>query len=169
MTTEEVRDLGYLKWKDPLAWMESMKGKRWENHIKREKQYFNELATQPTVEREARQMEKEIIQAQQYSNVQGFKIGCGTVDITIVTTYKFIWKWAWNKKGKENPASDIDVQGNIVWYITPDDENTYYKNKLICESSDGKVIWSRKAVSSQIAIIGELCYYVKVVEYFKNY
>ena len=37
MSTEEVRDLGYLKWKDPWAWMETMKGKRWENLIKREK------------------------------------------------------------------------------------------------------------------------------------
>jgi hypothetical protein len=166
MTTEEVRNLGYLKWKDPLAWMESMKGKRWENHIKREKQHFNELATQPSVEREARQMEKEIIQAQQYSNIAGFKIGCGTVDIIITTAYKFMWKWAWNRKAKA--ASDIDVQGNIVWYVTPDDEDTHYKNKLICESSDGKVIWSKKAVSSQIAIIGELCYYVNVVDYFRT-
>jgi pimeloyl-ACP methyl ester carboxylesterase len=168
MTTEEVRNIGYLKWKDPLAWMESMKGKRWENHIKREKQHFNELATQPSVEREARQMEKEIIQAQQYSNIAGFKIGCGTVDIIITTAYKFMWKWSWDKKGKEKAASDIDVQGNIVWYVTPDDEDKHYKNKLICESSDGKVIWSKKAVSSQIAIIGELCYYVNVVDYFRT-
>jgi hypothetical protein len=72
MTTEEVRDLVYLKWKDPLAWMESMKGKRWENHIKREKQHFNELATQPIVEREARQMEKELIQSQQYLKISGY-------------------------------------------------------------------------------------------------
>jgi hypothetical protein len=165
MSTEEVRDLGYLKWKDPLAWMESMKGKRWENHIKREKQHFNELATQPSVEREARQMEKEIIQAQQYSNLPGFKIGCGTVDIILASGYKFIWKWAWDKKVKA--ASDIDVQGNIVWYVTPDDSE-YNKNKLICESSDGKVIWSKKAISSQIAIVGELCYYVKVVDYFRT-
>ena len=168
MTTEEIRDLGYLKWKDPLAWMESMKGKRWENHIKREKQHFNELATQPSVEREARQMEKEIIQAQQYLNIAGFKIGCGTIDIIVASSYKFMWKWAWDKKVKEKATSDIDVQGNIVWYITPDDEDTYYKNKLICESSDGKVIWSKKAVSSQIAVIGELCYYVKVVDYFRT-
>jgi len=167
MTTEEVRDLGYLKWKDPLAWMESMKGKRWENHIKKEKQHFNELATQPSVEREARQMEKEIIQAQQYLNLPGFKIGCGTVDIILASGYKFVWKWIWDRKGKEKAASDIDVQGNIVWYVTPDDVE-YNKNKLICESSDGKVIWSRKAISSQIAIVGELCYYVKVVDYFRT-
>ena len=165
MTTEEIRDLGYLKWKDPLAWMESMKGKRWENHIKREKQHFNELATQPSVEREARQMEKEIVQTQQYSNLPGFKIGCGTVDIILASGYKFIWKWAWDRKVKA--ASDIDVQGNIVWYVTPDDSE-YNKNKLICESSDGKVIWSKKAISSQIAVIGELCYYVKVVDYFRT-
>ena len=168
MSTEEVRDLGYLKWKDPLAWMESMKGKRWENHIKREKQHFNELATQPSVEREARQMEKEIIQTQQYLNLPGFKIGCGTIEISLPSSYKFIWKWAWDKKVKEKPASDIDVQGNIVWYITSDDDDTYYKNKLICESSDGKVIWSKKAVSSQIAVVGELCYFIKVIDYFRT-
>jgi protease II len=165
MTTEEVRNIGYLKWKDPLAWMESMKGKRWENHIKREKEHFNELSTQPSVEREARQMEKEIIQAQQYSKLAGFKIGCGTIDIAIVSKNKFMWKWTWDKKSKEKTASDIDVDGNIVWYITPDDSE-YNKNKLICESSDGKIIWSRKAVSLQIAVINELCYYVKVVDYF---
>ena len=54
MTGQEIRDLGYLKWRDPLAWMETMKGKKWENLIKKEKDNFNELATQPAVQREAR-------------------------------------------------------------------------------------------------------------------
>ena len=84
MTGEEVRDLGYLKWRDPWAWMEKMKGKRWENLIQREKEYYNELVNQPHVKREARQMEKEIMDAQQYSNLPGFKIGCGTIDIILV-------------------------------------------------------------------------------------
>lgn len=164
MTAEEIRDLGYLRWRDPWAWMETMKGKRWENHIKREKQHFNDLATQPSVEREARQMEKEIKAVQQYSKLPGFKIGCGTIDILLVPNYRFVWKWTWNKTVK--PATDIDVLGNIVWYITSDDEHN--KNKLVCESSDGKVIWSKKAVSSDIAVIGDLCYFVKVIDYFRT-
>ena len=53
MTGEEIRDLGYLKWENQWAWMETMKGKRWENLIKKEKRHFNKLATQPYVEREA--------------------------------------------------------------------------------------------------------------------
>ncbi len=164
MTANEIRDLGYLKWRDPWAWMESMKGKKWESLIKKEKAHFNELAAQASVEKEARQMEKELVNVLQYTRLPGYKIGCGSIDILLVPGYRFIWKWAWNKTGK--PASDIDVQGNIVWYITSDDEIN--KNKLICESSDGKIIWSKKAVSSQIAIIGELCYYIKVIDFFRT-
>lgn len=163
MTGEEVRDLGYLKWRDPWAWMETMKGKRWETLIRREKHNFNLLASQPHVEKETRQMEKEILSAQQYSVLPGFKIGCGTINIIISPNARFYWKWTWSKNGK--PAYDIDVQGNIVWYITSD-EDKHFRNQLICESSDGDIIWRKTAVSSQIAIIGELCYFIKVLDYF---
>lgn len=165
MTGEEVRDLGYLQWKDPWAWMETMKGKRWENLIQRERRHFNTLATQPHVEREARQMEKEFTDAQQYCTLPGFKIGCGTIDVILVPNSRFHWKWAWQKKSR--PAYDIDVQGNIVWYVTSD-EDQHYQNRLICEDSTGKRIWSKPAVSSQLAIVGELCYYVKTADYFKT-
>jgi hypothetical protein len=164
MTAEEIRDLGYLKWRDPWAWMESMKGKRWENLIKKEKEHFNDLVKQPLVEKEARQMEKELILAQQYSKLPGFKIGCGTIDILLIPNYRFAWKWVWNKTVK--PATDIDVLGNIVWYVTSDEE--FNENKLVCESSDGKIIWTKSKVSSEVAIIGELCYYVKVVDFFRT-
>lgn len=163
MTGEEVRDLGYLKWRDPWAWMESMKGKRWESLIAREKRHFNSLASQPQVEKETRQMEKELLLAKQYSLLFGFKIGCGTINIIISPNARFYWKWTWSKTGK--PAYDIDVQGNVVWYVTSD-EDKHFRNQLICESADGETIWKKTAVSSQIAIIGELCYFIKVLDYF---
>jgi hypothetical protein len=163
MTGEEVRDLGYLKWRDPLAWMESMRGKRWETLIAREKRHFNSLTSQPHVEKETRQMEKELLLAKQYSLLFGFKIGCGTINIIISPNARFYWKWTWSKTGR--PAYDIDVQGNIVWYVTSD-EDKHFRNQLICESADGETIWTKTAVSSQIAIIGELCYFIKVLDYF---
>lgn len=163
MTGVEVRDVGYLKWRDPWAWMETMKGKRWETLIRREKHNFNLLASQPHVEKLTRQMENEILLAQQYSVLPGFKIGCGTINIIISPNARFYWKWTWSKIGK--PAYDIDVQGNIVWYITSD-EDKHFRNQLICESADGDIIWKKTAVSSQIAVIGELCYFIKVLDYF---
>jgi len=165
MTAKEVRDLGYIAWDDPWAWMESMKGKRWENLIKKEKHNFNTLAKQPFVEKLTTKMEKEIRGAHQYLMLECFKIGCGTIDIFLLPSSRFFWKWAWLKKG--TPAYDIDVQGNIVWYVTTS-EDKKYKNQLICEDSTGKRIWTKTAVSSQIAIIHNLCYFIKVVEYFRT-
>ena len=159
----EIRDIGYLQWRDPLAWMEKMKGKRWENLIKKEHNYYNELVAQ--VKKETRQMEKEIIGAQQYSHLPAFKIGCGTIHIDLIPNSRFTWKWEWEKHGK--PAYDIDVQGNIVWYITSKSENDY-SNTLVCEDSTGKVIWSKKGISDEVAVIGNLCYYIKVVDYFRT-
>ena len=158
----EVRNLGYLEWKDPLAWMEKMKGKKWQRLIKKEKDHYNELASQVT--KETRQMEKEIEYAQQYSNLS-FKIGDGNINIGLVPNARFEWNWIWSKTKK--PAEDIDIQGNIVWYITTDEDKNY-KNSLICEDSTGKTIWTKNAVSSEIAIIDELCYYIKVVEYYRT-
>ena len=140
MTTEEIRNLDYLKWRDPLAWMESMKGKRWENLVNRERHHFNELVKQPCVEREARQMEKEINQAQQYLKLPSFKIGSGSIDISLEPNSRFLWKWAWSNAARS--ALDIDVYGNAVWYIATDEQAN--NNILICESSEGKTLWSKK-------------------------
>jgi hypothetical protein len=165
MTAEEVRDLGYLQWKDPMAWMERMKGKRWDNMIEKEKEHYNSLLNQSTVQREARQMEKEIKGAKQYMDHLSFKIGCGTVDVMLDPQSQFLWKWIWEKKYKI--ADDIDVQGNIIWYISPRKDRSYEKT-LICEDSRGKEIWSKSGVSSQVAVVGDFCYFVKVIDYFNT-
>ena len=54
MTAEEIRDLGYLSWRDPMAWMERMKGKRWDNMVEKEKQHYNDLLSQPNIQKEAK-------------------------------------------------------------------------------------------------------------------
>jgi len=161
MTGQEVRDLGYLAWRDPLAWMETMKGKRWETMLAREKHHFHGLSSQPYVERETKRMEQEIKDAQQYLTLDGYTIGGGAIDLIISSD--LLWKWSWGKK--HTAIDDIDVLGNTVWYITKGD-NASYDNRIICEDSEGKQLWSKSDVSSQVAVIHPYCYYVKVLNYF---
>ena len=165
MTGKEIRDLGYLKWKDPFAWMETMKGTRWNSLIVREKQHYNQLISQPYVQKEVRHMQKEIEDAQQYLELYSFSIGCGTINIALTESSRFVWKWKWEKK--TTVAYDLDVQGNIVWYITSDEDKNY-KNLLICEDTLGNKIWTKSAVSSQIAVINNLCYFIKMEGYFNT-
>jgi pimeloyl-ACP methyl ester carboxylesterase len=165
MTGKEIRDLGFIKWRNDYAWMEPMKGKRWETLIHSEKRHFNTLISRPHIKKQIRQMQTELEDAAQYVELESFKIGCGTIDIFILPTSRFLWKWSWLKK--RTPAYDIDVMGNIVWYVTSD-EDVNFDNQLICEDTEGKKIWTKSAVSSQIAVVHELCYFIKVVDYFKT-
>lgn len=163
MTAEEVRDLGYIAWKDPWAWMENMKGKRWEKLLDQEKKHFHELSSQQHIHHMSQEMQREIEQAQQYVHCQGSTIGNGTIMISIMYARKTYWNWIWSSK--KTPFVDIDTEGNMVWYIT-EDENDTYQNMLICEDTTGKVIWKKKNVSNQLAIVNGLCYFIKVLNYF---
>jgi uncharacterized protein (UPF0248 family) len=163
MTAKEVRDLGYLAWKDPWAWMESMKGKRWEHLLEKEKHHFHELSSQPHVHAESQKMQNEIDLAQQYVHCKGPTIGNGSIVISIMYARKTYWNWAWSTK--KTQFIDIDTEGNRVWYIA-EDESAPYKNVLICEDSTGKVLWKKKNISDQLAIMNNQCYFIKVLNYF---
>ena len=160
MTAKEVRDVGFVAWSDPWAWMENMKGKRWENLIMREKAHYNDLALQAPVKRLTRQMEQEILDAQQYMLLEGFTAASGAVDIVFHPIYGMSWKWKWNKKIK--PMDDFDVLGNVICYVTSY-KNMPYDSILICENAEGKRLWEKKNVTSDIAIVGHYCYYIKTV------
>ncbi len=163
MTGQEIRDLGYIKWKDSLAWMETMSGKKWDTLLRIEKHTFNSLAKKSDVL--ARQMEKELELVRQYIQNLGFSIACNTIDIYIERGSLFSWKWKWSNNLKK--AHDIDFQGNTIWYITSSEDELYH-NRLICETADNKIIWKKDTVSTQIAIKDDLCYYIKVQNYFRT-
>ncbi len=166
MTGVEIRDVGYLKWRDPLAWMETMKGTKWNNLLEHEKRTFNELANQPHTKQLARQMKGELDDAEQYTRDLGFTIGCNSVEIFIERGSLFKWKWKHNKHTLKK-SHDIDIQGNIVWYVTSSEDETY-RNYLVCETSDDKVIWKKETVSTQVAVKDNLCYFIKVENYFRT-
>lgn len=163
MTGQEVRDLGYIAWKDSLAWMENMKGKRWETMLQHEKHNFHQLSTQRAVERTTRHMEQEIADSQQYLTLDGYTIGGGAIDVIIKGNSDQFWKWSWGKK--QTAMEDIDILGTTVWYVTKGD-GVSYDNTIICEDSTGKQLWKKKGITSQVAVIHPYCYYIKVLDYF---
>lgn len=163
MTGQEIRDLGYLAWRDPWAWMETMKGKRWNKLIEEERRHTHHLSHQPRIQRTSRQMEKEIEDAQHYVMMDGFTIGGGSIRVLLAGQNMMYWKWAWSHH--KTRMTDVDVQGNTVWYVTSHDKRPY-ENHLICEDASGHRRWSKSGISTQVAVILPYCYYVKVVDFF---
>ena len=58
----EIRNLSFLSWKQDTAWMESMKGDRWKNLVKKENEMFeNELSKITTKEEGIRELKNSIL------------------------------------------------------------------------------------------------------------
>lgn len=161
-----IRKLPYLSWHDPDAWMERMEGDRWEKHIHREKNYYNQLLENPEVKKLIPAFEEEMHLVEPMKHLEVFTIGGGVINITLESGGKFKWRWVWDKK--EHTAYDIDVLGQTVWYITTDDKSEHYKNYLICETTDCKIIWKKDQVAQQVIVRDGLCYYIKVEDYFRT-
>ena len=163
MTGQEVRDLGYLAWRDPLAWMETMKGKRWTNLIEKERAHYHTLTRQPAVQRMTHQMEHELAAAQSYLVLDGYTIGGGAIDVILTGRDAMYWKWSWSTK--KTIMDDVEVQGTVVWYVTKSKDDAY-DNHLLCEDAEGKRLWKKSDISSQVAVILPYCYYVRTMDYF---
>ena len=163
MTT---RHLSYLSWHDPDAWMESMRGSKWDKLLKQEKEYYNLLTKYQPIAKHIPQFAKELQQTEPMKHVPGFTIAGGVVQITLEQGDRFKWKWAWDDH--EHTAYDIDVVGQHVWYVTTDVEGNHYKNAIICETTDCKVLWKKSAVAQQVVVHNGHCYYIVVENLFRT-
>jgi hypothetical protein len=142
--------------------METMKGKRWKTLIQQEKAHYHELSTQPHIARMAHHMKDELDKVRPYVERLGYTIGGGAVEILLMAGSRFSWRWVGSTK--KTLAEDVDVQGNMIWYVTS--EEKHYKNQLLCEDHNGDLIWKKPAVSSQIAVVEDRCYYINITDLF---
>lgn len=160
MTAETVRDLGYLAWKDPWAWTERMAGTRWKMLLNSEMKNWNTLIHQEEVQTNIQDFKKQIQKATECVDAEVYSIGCNSIYISYSKKDSF-WRWKWSKRRER--FYDIDFQGNVVWYVRPDmTESSSSLNELVCKTSYDKVLWKKKFTSSDIAVVDELCYFIKV-------
>lgn len=167
MTAKPVRELSYVAWKDPDAWMEKMAGAEWNKMLAAEKRHMDALLK--PMKGLVGEMEREMRAVEPVKHAELFTLADGAICIQSHPGGKFTWRWSWSDK--KHWAYDIDVVGKTVWYVTTDDDSSHYKNALICEEADDtttgcRIIWKKKAVAQQVAIRDGLCYYIKVEDYF---
>ena len=163
----EVRNLPYLSWYDPDAWMENMSGSRWFKMINKEQALYDSLLKKSEVAKLIPEFTEEMKQVEPMSHLPVFTIGGGVIKISLERAGKFKWSWAW--EDKQHDAYDIDVKGQTVWYIITENETDPYKrNAIICETIDNKVIWKKDHVAQQVFVRDGLCYYIKVEDYFRT-
>lgn len=71
MADQEIRDLGFLAWKDPDAWMENMSGPKWEAVVAEENKRFKKVVEKPEIQKLIPKIKQELKDSSKYwSHIQ---------------------------------------------------------------------------------------------------
>ena len=144
-----IRNIGFLSWKQESSWMESMKGKRYNDMVKKENANFKELVNSVSTTQELIQKQEEFKQANgsiffSYENII-FKINGPQLEYKLNSeTYN---------------VSDFDIYKNNIYHIR---DIGYGSQNYILECINTKVLWTYKNIGPQLYINNNICYVLGV-------
>jgi hypothetical protein len=123
------RDIGFLKWNDPLAWMESMKGSRWAAAVKKENLLYStavDLLSNPKILKQFEKSSKEHYIEDTYT--------CNNI---IISSDMGSWKWI---GGAMRSTAAVYSEGDLCWSIEEEgDGKEWTEEKQKVEEIDGRM------------------------------
>jgi Prolyl oligopeptidase family len=153
-----IRDIGTLQWKDPLAWMESMKGAAWLRTIKKENQYAHAaLDAHAALEGNLKSVENQFKKAREEHTLKDV-FEHDSIFITPNGTYSYTWRWKDDMHIHE--AGAVTCIGDTVWAVEADKEGKEIYT-LSCYKKTGRIWHSKTSVGPYICIARDLCYVVE--------
>lgn len=159
---EDIRNLDTVQWKDSDAWMEKMKGPKWNNAIKEE----DELVETYTNIKDVQLIKKSaisIFNKVKDNNPIGYTFFVGSIAIQWQSAFFLSWHWLGSKD--KNEARDVfsDIDGGT--WVTKDVGSGSEKMRLefYKEPYQTSPTWSINDVGGEFAILGRKCFYLGVV------
>lgn len=148
-----VRDLGFLRWKQDSAWMESMSGKRWDSMVNTENKRFLDSIHADH--------EDIVMKAAEFKNAQNkIVFRYENILITYISSFEIQWCYE-NDTSKTYTSTHVFVYKNKVYHIY-DVGHGIQKYRLDC--LDGhKVLWSKINVGTNVFVYDGYCYFLKCV------
>ncbi len=157
----QIRDLGFVAWRDSLASYEKMKGSEWESALKEEsyiwKKAYNRL------DKKQIDVAKQILTiAQEETRPAIFKAG---PYITVAPAGSFSVSWSWQQQQSQSTVSrDIQLHptDSEIVYIVGDAGGGSESYELVAQHRTRGQLWRRSPVGPTIGIIGHRIYYLGV-------
>ena len=146
----EIRDLDFLSWIQPSAWMESMSGLGWKNLIKTENKRF-EKEVEKVASKEEIYMKKDLFY--RYRSFIYYKYK----DILIKRVSSGLYEYTLNKK--LYIVTDLEKKRDLNFHIR-DVGDGAEKNRLEC-FKNGRLIWVFNNVGPDLYIKGESIFVLK--------
>jgi hypothetical protein len=164
----EVQDVGWLAWRDPRAWMESMRGPRWAAVVKRENEAFDAAVRSIAGKEEAEAAVSKFEAAAEEGDVaRGWRVhvpcGEGGCHIRVLPHGSAGITWLWEEEGAAPPhpisAGDLAVGQEGLLAYTLDFGKGAESYELVVQRGR-TILWRSRGVGGRgygpfVAILGD--------------
>jgi protease II len=152
---DSVREVQGITFTDDLAWMEEMKGPRWEKLIKEEQENWSKA-----VPHGLSRLKSQIKTATEIGKQKRFV--SGPIIIGHVGTMAYQWRWKDDDSHKVHEAADICTLGDTVFVSYEDSTIAGAENYVVAAFRKNRTLWRRGGMSPYVGVIGDRCYSIKV-------
>lgn len=161
MTAEEIRDTAFATWKDPDAWMESMRGPKWNAVLDEEERIVESVVKTPAVQRRLAPF-RALYEGTRTGRANECSAGNGAVGILWHSA--FYKEWRFRKSNTKHMSRDVCVnkQGDHVWATRDVGEGAERFSLEAWTSRSQKPVWTKTPVGPDVAQIGDKVFYLSV-------
>ena len=152
----EVRDLGFLAWKDPDAWMEKMRGPQWEALVNEENQRLQRVLKGK--DELIAKFKNELAEAAKIYDWEIF----GDTMIHVTPLSAFSIKWRFDGEPNYTFARDLDRNDTIVAYTHDIGKGSELFELVVQNINTRKILWRRAPVGPTVSIQDDKIYYLDV-------
>jgi len=139
----EIRNLSFLSWKQDTAWMESMKGDRWKNLVKKENELFEKEVSKISTKEEILSLTE---QFQKEKNVIYYNLK------NIIVKYPLYDSYEYTIDSETYKVSDLDISNNSIFHIR-DVGKGKQNYRLECLK-----VWDYNHIGPTLYLKGSKCY-----------
>ena len=153
----DSRDIGFLKWSDPLAWMEPMKGERWKATLRSEARRFEKACDDLIVPSEKERILNELQRATTLEKTESVQFG--KIECTLINQRSISWK-----TDTSNLRSAIDIAMDIkgdVWETVDSESGAEVYQVTYWKYGVHTPVWSRKGIFPSTIVLHGRCYFIE--------
>lgn len=167
----EIRDLGFVAWRDSYADLERMRGDRWKQLVEAEAHTYKSVAEIPAVRTQAKKNAEALANAWRLFDEFVYEAGGGAVQITSDG------EWGWAGEGERRRFEDLDVSGEYVWVVREllheakdySELTDLFELGLYKRGESENPLWTRRGVTPEVAVVEGRCYYVLAKNLHRGY
>lgn len=155
-----TRTVQGITWHDDLAWMEVMKGHRWESFLHKSQEIWTSAVAKAKTS-SILKIRKQIAKATAVAKQMKFSASAGLVEIGHIGTMAYCWRWKGERDVRQ--VSDICVKGDCVYVSYEDSSVVGAENYVVAAYKAGSkvALWEKKGMSPYVGVFGDRCYSIE--------